>query len=67
MGEVLFDLREVLDVLVPAEQVVVLQFLLVGQFDEVVVELGEHVEVCEGDVIADKEGLVLQMLLKVLD
>lgn len=56
-----------MDVLVPAEQVVVLQFLLVGQFDEVVVELGEHVEVCEGDVIADKECLVLQMFLKVLD
>lgn len=53
--------------LVPTEEVVVLQFLLVGQFDEVVVELGEHVEICKGDMIADEEGSVLQMFLKVLD
>lgn len=52
--------------LVPTEEIVVLQFLLVRQFDEVIVELREHVEICKGDMVAHEEGSVLQMLLKVL-
>lgn len=45
--------------LVPSEQVVVLPFLLISHFEEVIVQLGEHVEICEGEVVAHEEGSAL--------
>ena len=52
----LLDLGQVLDVLVPPEEVVVLIFLFVVHLEDVVVDLGEDEQVGEGEVVADEEG-----------
>lgn len=52
--------------LIPAEEVVVLELLLVSHLQEVIVELGEHVEVCESNMSSHEEGPLLQVFLKVL-
>lgn len=54
-----FDLGQVLNMFVPPEQVIVLQFLLIGHLHNVFIELSEHVKICKGDVIADEKGLAL--------
>ena len=51
---------------VPAVEVVILQFLLVAHLEHVVVQLGEHVEVGEGDVVPNEEGARFEMFLQML-
>jgi hypothetical protein len=63
LGQIALDLWQVLDVFVPTEEIVVLEFLLITEVDKVVVELREHVEVSEGNVVAHKESPVLEILL----
>ena len=52
--------------LVPSEYIVVLEFLLVFHFCHVFVQLGEHVEIGEGQVVADEECARLEVTLKIL-
>lgn len=51
---------------VPAEQVIVLVFLLVGHLHQAVVQLGEHEQIGEGQMVAHEESARLQVLLQVL-
>ena len=60
------DLRQILDMLVPPEQIIVLQFLLISQIQQVVIEVREHEEICEAEVAAHEEGSALQVLLQML-
>ena len=59
-------LRQILDMLVPPEQIIVLQFLLISQIQQVVIEVREHEEICEAEVAAHEEGSALQVLLQML-
>lgn len=59
LGEVVLDLWQMLDVFVPAEEIIVLKLLLVSEINDIVVEVSKHVEVCEGDVVAYEEGSIL--------
>ena len=60
------DLRQILDMLIPPEQIIVLQFLLISQIQQVVIEVREHEEICEAEVAAHEEGSALQVLLQML-
>ena len=51
---------------VPPEQIVVLIFLLVVHFEDVVIDLSEDEEVCEGEVVAYEKGPCLEVFLEVL-
>lgn len=66
LGKVALDLWQVLDMLVPTEEIVILKLLFVREIDKVIVELREHVEIGEGNVVANKESPVLEVLLQML-
>ena len=51
---------------VPSVQIVVLIFLLISEFNQVIVELGEHIEVSKSDMGANKKGSILQIFLQML-
>ena len=52
-----------MDVLEPSEEVVILIFLVIVHFDGIVIELSEHVDVSEGEMVAHKEGSGFEVLL----
>jgi hypothetical protein len=65
LHKVLLNRSHILDVFVPTEQIVVLKFLLISHLEQIIVELGEHVKICECEVASHKEGPALKMFLEV--
>ena len=66
-GQEVTNLWQVLEVFVPSEEIVVLNLLLVGHLQQVVVELGKHEEIGEGKVVSNEKGSTLQVLLQMLN
>lgn len=64
--EIFKNLRQILDMLVPTEQVIVLNFLFVRHLQHVVVKLGEHEKVSKSYMTSHEESTGLQMFLQML-
>jgi hypothetical protein len=52
-----------LDVLVPTEEVVVLTLLIVGHFNNILIEFGKHYKVSQSEMVPHKKCSVLEMFL----
>jgi len=60
------NLGKILNMFVPAEDVVVLQLLLISQIQQVIIELCENVEVSESQMVPHEKRSALQILLQML-